>query len=165
MLNDQKMQKTILRQQAMMCVEMYIDVALSGNDDIARESRSVIGALVDFRGEIPRSSGFSGFCKLAGKIDRMKRFSDSHLMACYLLRSLSDRQHDAVVCNQTYRGRTKVAIDPFVPERRIETLWDDELCASALGCTVQTFRQRIVDGYARMEGWLSESQEVFKKAA
>ena len=112
------MQKTILRQQAMACVEMYIDVGLSDNADIARESRSVIGALVDFRGEIPRSSGFSGFCKLAGKIDRMKRFSDTHLMACYLLRSLSDRQHDAVVCNQTYRGRTKVAIDPFVPERR-----------------------------------------------
>jgi len=30
---------------------------------------------------------------------------------------------------------------------------------------VATFRQRIVDGYTRMEGWLSESQEGFKKAA
>jgi len=165
MTNEQKMQKTILRQQAMACVEMYIDVGLSDNADIARESRSVIGALVDFRGEIPRSSGFSGFCKLAGKIDRMKRFSDTHLMACYLLRSLSGRQHDAVVCNQTYRGRTKVAIDPFVPERRIEMLWDDKRCADTLDCTVGTFRQRIVDGYTRMEGWLSESQESFKKAA
>jgi len=165
MLNDLKMQKTILRQQAMMCVELYIDVALSGNDEVARESRSIIGALVDFRGEIPRSSGFAGFCKLAGKVDRMKRFSDAHLMACYLLRSLTDRQHDAVVCNQTYRGRTKVAIDPFVPERRIEMLWDDKRCADTLGCAVATFRQRIVDGYTRMEGWLSESQESFKKAA
>ena len=163
MLNDQKKKKLILRQQAMMCVEMYIDVALSGNDDIARESRSVIGALVDFRGEIPRSSGFSGFCKLAGKIDRMKKFGDTHLMACYILRSLSDRQHDAVVCNQTYRGRTKVAIDPFVPERRIEILWDDKRCADTLDCTVGTFRQRIVDGYTRMERWLSESQEGLKK--
>ena len=39
MLNGQKKQKLILRQQAMMCVELYIDVALSGNDEIARESR------------------------------------------------------------------------------------------------------------------------------
>ena len=38
MLNDQKKKKLILRQQAMMCVEMYIDVVLSGNDEIARES-------------------------------------------------------------------------------------------------------------------------------
>ena len=159
------MQKTILRQQAMACVEMYIDVGLSGNAEIARESRSVIGALVDFRGEIPRSSGFSGFCKLAEKIDRMTKFGDAHLMACYLLRSLSDRQHDAVVCNQAYRGRIKVAIDPFVPERRIEILWDDKRCADNLGCTIQTFRQRIVDGYTRMEGWLAESQESFRKAA
>ena len=163
MLNDQKKKKLILRQQAMMCVEMYIDVVLSGNDEIARESHSIIGALVDFRGEIPRSSGFSGFCKLAGKIDRMKRFSDTHLMTCYLLRSLTCRQHDALVCNQTYRGRTKVAIDPFVPESRIEILWDDKRCADTLDCTVGTFRQRIVDGYTRMERWLSESQEGLKK--
>ena len=162
---SEKQKRAMLRRQATVCVELYLDAALSGNEDIARESRSVIGALVDFRGEIPRSSGFSGFCKLAGKVDRMKRFSDSHIMACYLLRSLSDRQHDAVVCNQTYRGRTKVAIDPFVPERRIEILWDDKRCADTLDCTIQTFRQRIVDGYTRMEGWLSESQESFRKAA
>ena len=165
MTDDQKKQKFILRQQAMACVEMYIDVGLSGNADIARESRSVIGALVDFRGEIPRSSGFSGFCKLAGKVDRMKRFSDTHMVAWYMVGKLSGRQHDAVVCNQTVRGKLRVAIDPFKSEKPIETLWDDERCALELRCSVAAFRQRIVDGYTRLEGWLSESQESLKRVA
>jgi hypothetical protein len=163
---DEQFRRAVLRKQAMIFVDFYIEVGLSKlqNAEIAKEGRSVIGALVDFRGEIPRSSGFSEFCKLANKVDRMKRFGGEHLAACYFVGKLSDRQHDAVVCNQTYRGKVKVAIDPFAPEKPIEIRWTDEKCAKDLRCTVNTFRQRIVDGYTRLEGLIEESQGK-KKAA
>ena len=153
------------RKQAELVVDMFLDVLTNGNAEIAKESRSVIGALVDFRGEIPRSSGFAGFCKLAAKIDRMKRISPVEMMACYVVNRLSERQVEAVVCDRAYRGRTKVAIDPFHPDKPLEVaLWDDVRCAQSLRCTVATFRQRIYDGYSKLEFVLGENQTM-KKAA
>jgi len=39
------------RMEAEKVVDRFLDVFLSGDDDISRESRSIIGALVDFKGE------------------------------------------------------------------------------------------------------------------
>ena len=144
------------RQQAVMIVDLFLDVLLSSDDDIAKESRSVIGALVDFKGQIPKSSGFSGFCKLAGKVDRMHRWSDAHLMACMVVRNLSDRQRDALAFDRFYRNRTKVAVDPFTPEKRIEIHWDDRRCADYLKCTVEAFQKRVYEGYRNIEAMMSE---------
>ncbi|MDP4546501.1 hypothetical protein [Marinobacter sp. MDS2] len=152
-----------LRRQAELAVDMFLDVLLSDNDAVARESRSVIGALVEFKGQIPKSSGYSEVCTLAAKVDRMQRFSDLHLMACVLLRNLSDRQRDALVFDRFYRNRTKVAVDPF-SERRVEIHWDDAACAQALRCTVSTFQKRVYDGYQSLEAALSDTAP-FTKAA
>lgn len=139
-----------------MALDVMLDVMLDSDNDIAWQGGSIIGALVDFKGEIPRSSGFSGFCKLAGKIDRFKRWSDMHLMACMVMRSLSDRQREAVAYDRFYRGRTKVAIDPFVPEKRVEIKWDDQHCASSLDCTVDAFRKRVYEGYRSIEAMMRQ---------
>lgn len=139
------------RKQAEMIVDMALDVMLDSDNDIAWQGGSIIGALVDFKGEIPRSSGFSGFCKLAGKIDRMKGWSGTHLMACMIVRSLSDRQRAAVAYDRFYRGRVKVEIDPFTPDKRAEILWDDRRCADSLGCTVDAFQKRVYEGYKSIE--------------
>ena len=153
------------RQQAEAIVDLFLDVLLSSDDDIAKESRSVIGALVDFKGQIPKSSGFSGFCKLAGKVDRMHRWSDAHLMACMVVRNLSDRQRDALAFDRFYRNRTKVAVDPFTPEKRIEIHWDDRRCADSLHCSVAAFQQRVYDGYSALELRLGANVQRVMKAA
>jgi hypothetical protein len=144
------------RQQAEAIVDLFLDVLLSSDDDIAKESRSVIGALVDFKGQISKSSGLSGFCTLAAKVDRMRDWSDIHLLACMIVRNLSDRQREAVVCDRAYRGRTKVDVDPFTPEKRIEIHWDDRRCADYLKCTVEAFQKRVYEGYRNIEAMLSE---------
>jgi len=151
------------RKQAEVIVDMALDVMLDADNDIAWQGRSIIGALVDFKGEIPRSSGFSGFCKLAGKIDRMKRWSDMHLMACMVVRNLSDRQREAVAYDRFYRGRTKAAIDPFTPEKRIEIYWDDQRCADSLRCSVSAFRSRVYEGYSSIESMMQA--QVTRRAA
>jgi hypothetical protein len=144
------------RRQAEVIVDMFLDVLLSNHEKIARESRSIIGALVDFRGEIPRSSGFGGFCKMAGKVDRMARWSDTHMMACMVMRNLSGRQREALAYDRFYRGRTKVATDPFFPEQRAEIHWDDNACAESLGCSVNAFQKRVFEGYCSVEAMLTK---------
>jgi hypothetical protein len=154
------------RQQTAVVVDLFLDVLLSNQGEIPMESRCVIGALVDFKGQIPKSSGFRGFCTLAAKVDRMRDWSDIHLLACMIVRNLSDRQREAVVCDRAYRGRTKVAIDPFMPDKPVEVkLWDDKECARELGCTVPALRQRIVDGYSSIEQALRAHQSQDRKAA
>ena len=148
------------RQQAEAIVDLFLDVLLSSDDDIAKESRSVIGALVDFKGQIPKSSGFSGFCKLAGKVDRMARWSDTHMMACMVMRNLSDRQREALAYDRFYRGRTKVATDPFFPEQRVGIHWDDNACAESLGCSVNAFQKRVFEGYCSVEAMLTKSAKA-----
>jgi len=148
------------RQQAEVIVDMFLDVLLSNHDEIARESRSIIGALVDFRGEIPRSSGFRGFCKLAAKVDRMRDWSDIHLLACMIVRNLSDRQCEALAYDRFYRGRTKVATDPFFPEQRVGIHWDDNACAESLGCSVNAFQKRVFEGYCSVEAMLTKSAKA-----
>jgi len=142
------------RQQAVMIVDMFLDVLLSNHSDIARESRSIIGALVDFKGEIPRSSGFSGFCMLASKVDRMNDWSGAHLMACMVMRDLSDRQREALAYDRFYRGRTKVAIDPFVLGKSVEKYWGDDECADSLRCSVEAFQKRVYEGYSSIESMM-----------
>lgn len=146
------------RYMAVQVVDWFLEVVLADENSIAMESRTLIGALVDFKGEIPQSSGFSGFCKLGSKVDRMRDWPEGHKMAVMLMQKLSDRQREAVCIDRSYRGRTKVAIDPFTPERRLEIHWDDKACAEQARCTVKTFQQRVFDGYNRLENLLSERE-------
>lgn len=145
------------RKQAEAIVDMALDVMLDSDNDIAWQGGSVIGALVDFKGEIPRSSGFSGFCKLADKIDRFKRWRQPHLLACMIMRNLSDLQREAVAYDRFYRGRVKMAIDPFTPDKRVEIYWDDRRCADNLRCSVAAFQDRVHKGYKTIEAMMGRS--------
>lgn len=146
--------KTLIREQAERVVDLYVEVITSNRDEIAWEGRSMSGAIADFLGQIPKPSGFSGFCTLADKADRMRRWRHDHALACDLMNRLSNAQRDAVVIDRTHRGKTKVAIDPFVQDARIEIRWDDAACAEALGCSVPAFQRRVYDGYSSIERML-----------
>lgn len=144
------------RQQAQLVVDLFLDVLLSRDMDAGWQGDSLIGKLVDFKGELPKSSGFSGFSKVYEQSKWLREWSDSHKMACVVMRNISDRQREAMCMDRAYRGRTKVAIDPFTPDERIEIFWDDSACAQQLRCSVAAFRQRISDGYRVVECMLAE---------
>ena len=143
------------RRQAQVVVDLFLDVLLSKDDDAGWEGDSVIGRLVDFKGELPQSSGFSGFSKVYEASKKLHDWSDSHVMACVMMRSLSDRQREALCFDRAYRGRTKVAVDPFTSDKQVEIHWNDEACAQQLRCTVKAFQDRIHHGYGRLEAMLS----------
>lgn len=150
------------RQLAERTVDLFLEVLFSSDQDAGWQGDSVIGKLVDFKGDLPMSSGFSGFSKVWEKSKLLGDWSDAHMAACLMVRNLSDRKREAVAIDRSYRNRVKVAIDPFVPEERVEILWDDQRCADLLRCTINAFRKRVADGYQDLEDQL---RAEIKKAA
>lgn len=144
------------RQQAQVVVDLFLDVLLSRDRDAGWQGDSLIGKLVDFKGELPKSSGFSGFSKVYEQSKYLRDWSDCHKMACIVMRNISDRQREALCMDRAYRGRTKVAVDPFTPNDRVEIFWSDDACAQQLRCTVKAFQDRVYTGYTRLEELLAE---------
>lgn len=145
-------QKTLVRA----IVDLYIDVIMADEESIALESRSLLGALVDFKGEIPRSSGFSGFCKLAGKVDRMRSWTDAHKMSVVVMARLTAKQRKALILDRVYRNRFKVCT-----RHPMGKYWNDEECAIECGCSVEAFWKRVSDGYISVISYaeLTKAQE------
>lgn len=144
------------RQQAQVVVDLFLDVLLSRDRDAGWEGDSLVGKLVDFKGELPRSSGYTGFSKVYEQCKRLRDWSPEHKMACMMMAQVSDRQCEALCFDRAYRGRTKVAVDPFTPDQRVEIYWDDSACAQQLRCTVNAFRNRVSDGYEKLEALLAQ---------
>ena len=84
------------RQQAQLVVDLFLDVLLSRDMDAGWQGDSLIGKLVDFKGELPKSSGYSGFSKVYEQSKYLREWSDSHKMACIVMRNISDRQREAL---------------------------------------------------------------------
>lgn len=150
------------RQQAETVVDLYLDVVFSCDGDAGWQGAGLIGKLVDFKGDLPQSSGFSGFEKVYNQSKKLASWSGPHKMAALVMHIISDRQREAVCIDRSYRGRTKVAVDPFVPSERIEIHWDDERCAEYAGCSANAFRKRVSEGYEAISHQLQKS---VKKAA
>lgn len=124
-------------------------------DQIAHQGRSIMGMWADFEGKPPSGSGFSGFCMLADKLEkiRMRNMPEEFARAYERLRQLaseSPRCVEALVVDRFYRGRIKVAIDPFT-EQSHEIHWNDPACAQLLGCTTKVFQRRVAKGYSKLE--------------
>lgn len=150
------------RMKAEDVVDAYLDYLLSDADQesIAREGRTMLGVYSE-HGGIPRGSGFSGFCKLPGKIDRMKvrRVTENMRNARDLMVQIDSDQVSALFMDRCYRGRVKVAIDPFT-EDRIEIHWDDRRCASHMGISPEALRKRISRGYQAIESILKSDKAI-----
>lgn len=150
-----------LRKRAEDTVEHYLDWLFCDQDgqSIAREGRSMMGIWSDFRGDIPKSSGFSGFCTLAAKVDRMRirHATDWMIKARDAMKELEGEYIDALCVDRFYRGKTKVATDPFT-EQRVEIYYRDEDCARFLKVSVEAMRKRISRGYQMLESVLQSDK-------
>lgn len=124
-------------------------------DQIAHQGRSIMGMWADFEGKPPSGSGFSGFCVLADKLEkiRMRNMPAEFTRAYERLRIMAAKSPlcvEALVVDRFYRGRTKIAIDPFTAQRH-EIHWNDPACAQLLGCSVKVFQRRVTKGYSQLE--------------
>ncbi|WP_417315670.1 hypothetical protein [Cycloclasticus pugetii] len=133
-------------------------------DQIAHQGRSIMGMWAEFEGKPPSGSGFSGFCLLADKLDKIRRqhMPDEFGRAFERISAMAEKsplQVSALFVDRSYRGRTKVAIDPFT-EQRYEIHWNDPACAQLLGCETKVFQRRVTKGYAQLESLLGYRQSA-----
>ncbi|WP_165856749.1 hypothetical protein [Marinobacter sp. JSM 1782161] len=145
------------RAMAEKVTDLFLDVLLTNEEGLAWENMGLVGRLVDFKGHMPQASGYSQVDTLWRRVDKMRNWSAAHKASMILMRRLSDRQREAVCFDRAYRGRTKVAVDPFVPLKQVEIYWGDHQCAEQLGCSVNAFRKRIQEGYQRLAELVEES--------
>lgn len=160
--NRKTAEQILWRKKAEEVVDAFLDYLFADSDheSITREGRSLLGIYSE-HGEIPRGSGFSGFCKLAGKVDRMraKYVTEKMLWARRIVIQVDDDLVGALCVDRCYRGRTKVATDPFT-EQRVEIVWDDWRCASLMGLSQEAMRKRISRGYQALEAILQSDRKA-----
>lgn len=148
--NRKTTEQKLWRKDAERLVEQYLDYVFCDADgeSIAREGRSMMGRYLDFHGDIPKGSGFSGFCTLAAKVDRMRmrHATDWMIRARDIVTQLDGNLINALCVERMYRNRPRAAFDP-ISEQRYEVCWGDVECAQYLGIAPGTFRNRISSGY------------------
>lgn len=146
-----------LRERAGQVAEDYIDFLLvaGAQDDIANEGRHILGIYQE-HGEIPKSSGFAGFCTLASRVDRMRRreLTSRMIEADRIMAQVSREYVEAVCVDKGMRGKThSVAIDPL-NEKTVEIKCTTAWCAERIGISEAAYRKRVSKGYQMIEAVL-----------
>lgn len=143
-----------LRAKAEAVVDRFLDYVFADSDaqDIANEGRHILGTYSD-HGSLPKGSGFAGFCKLAGKVDRMRRreITSPMVQAKEAMTALDDDQVNALCVDRMYRGKTRAkAVDPL-NGKSVEITYFTKDCARMLDLSEDAYRKRVSRGYQALE--------------
>ena len=158
-------QEKQIRKDAIQVVEAFLDYLFASKDaeDIAMEARHILGTYLD-HGSLPHSSGFSGFCKLAAKVDRIRSVEVTSQMreAKRLMDLLNDEsgQVDALCIECMYRGKTRTkAVDPLNGKAVIITYRTRD-CANMLSVSEDVYRKRVSRGFQRLEAAIQDQAQA-----
>lgn len=143
--------KSAAREQAELLVDRYLDWLFSLTEDAGWHGGSILGRWLDFQGDIPQGSGFMGFDRYEKELRYLTHTGHRTAEAVGIVDSLPQDQRRAVLSDRAYRGRTKVAIDPFVPEKPVEILWTTARVAGHLGISEDAYRKQVSRGYLAIE--------------
>ena len=158
--NEQK----LWRIEAERVVDSFLDYVFAESDerDIARESRHILGTYSD-HGSLPQGSGFSGFCNLGSKCDRMRwrEVTSAMLTAKDKMDQIDDGdQVDALCIERMYRGKTRaVATDPL-NGKTVEFTYRTFDCAKKLEISEDVYRKRVSRGYQSLEAILQARKQA-----
>ncbi|HIO30741.1 hypothetical protein [Marinobacter salarius] len=162
--NRKTTEQKLWRMEAERVVSLYLDYVFADSDadDIARESRHILGTYSE-HGSLPKGSGFAGFCKLGGKIDRM-RYRDvtrPMIQAKEAMEKVGDDdQINALCVDRMYRDRTRaVATDPLNGKTR-EITYRTKDCARKLNISEDVYRKRVSRGYQALESVLQSRKQA-----
>lgn len=95
----------------------YSDMA-ARNDELAVLGASIAGMLVDFRGEVPRGSGFKHET-VSARAEKLRTISRDFRMACHVMAALSNEEFSAAVEWVFLKDR-----NPMDAEKRIKSRKD-----------------------------------------
>lgn len=152
------MNKSQWRQKAEKIVDIYLSWAMSTDTDAGWHGGSIIGRLVDFKGDLPAPSGFYAVDRMEKEIRYLRNQHAELAFAKQAISKLDDNYKAAVFSDRYYRNRVKVAIDPFHPDKRVEFKWTDERIAAVLKISERAYRDRITEGYRKIAEYCGYDQ-------
>ena len=147
-----------LREEARRIVDRHLQMILSATDDTGWEGPTIIGRLMEFKGDLPQSSGFAGVDKMPDRIIRIIDWPAKHRVSRRLMLQLTEGQRMALYIDRLYRGQHKADSDT-ARQTRQEAYWSDARCAEKLGISKNAFRLRISGGYQALEAMIASAQE------
>lgn len=139
------------RMLAEQTVDRCLTMLKSSSNDAGWHGGSIIGRLIDFKGEIPDSSGFHGFSTVWEETRWLTDWPERYKLAMRQFRKLQPIYQETLLYEREFRGRIKIAVDPFVPHKRVEVRWDDGKIAAMMRITPATFRKRVGRAYSALE--------------
>lgn len=152
-----------LREQAQQVVEDYIDyqILMDFQDDLSQESRHILGTYSE-HGSLPKGSGFSGFCTLANRVDRIRRqeLSSAMIEASRIMDRLSDGLRLAVCIDKGLRGKTRTIAQDPLNEKYVEITHSFAWCAESIGISADAYRKRVSDAYKQIESVLQSYSQA-----
>ena len=125
-------------------VKVYVEhhAQAADNSELAVLGPNLAGLLVDFRGEIPTSSGYK--CDTVGwRAERLRRIHPDYVQALSLLAALTPAQRTAAVQWAYCRDRR--------PEKCKQRLISKKMVAEWLGLDYETFRRHVSDAHRVIE--------------
>jgi hypothetical protein len=143
-----------LREEAQQIVDDFIDyqIVVDLQDDIANEGRHILGTYAD-HGSLPKGSGFSGFCTLASRVDRIRRqeLTGRMIEASKVMGRLSKDLQLAACIDKGLRGKTRTVAQDPLNEKYVEITFSIPWCAGVIGVDPATYRKRVSRAYQQIE--------------
>lgn len=139
------------RQLAEKLVDVYLAWLQSHDRDAGWHGQHIIGRLIDFKGDLP---GSSGYMPDDGMIREVRFLRTPHAMladARGLVDAMSPEQRDAVLLSVLCKRRVRVIKGVEVPMSLFHI-------ADAAGVNPNTFRARIKRGWEWLENQLENSR-------
>ncbi|MGO1500822.1 MAG: hypothetical protein ACTHWH_06015 [Marinobacter sp.] len=162
--NRKTSEQKLWRLAAEKVVDAFLDYVLADSDadDIARETRHILGTYSD-HGSLPKGSGVSGVCKLASMVDRMRFREVTHhmLLAKRRIERIKDADQIAAICvDRMYRDKTRaIAVDPL-NGKTVEITYRTRDCALMLAVSEDVYRKRVSRGYQKLESVLQPDTQI-----
>lgn len=162
--NRKTAEQKLWRKKAEQVVEQYLDYVFSSSDadDIAKEARHILGIYAD-HGTLPKGSGFSGFCKLADKVHRMRYRETTSQMtqAMIAVQRIDDKdQIIAISVDRMFCGKTRAKATDPMNGKTLEITYKVRDCARMLGISEDAYRKRVSRGYQSLEAVLQSNKRA-----
>lgn len=146
------------RERAQFLVDLYLTWRLSTHHDAGWHGEHVLGRLVQFRGDLPPSSGNDqSDLKMIGEVRWLRHFHRECDYAVNIMLNMQKRTprlFAAVLLDRYARKRTfrQQQVVPGEGVKAVDVQYTTAHLADVLGVSVENFRQMCSRGYGYIEG-------------
>lgn len=146
--------KSEARSVAEKIVDDFLSWYRSADKDAGWHGDSMIGRLVDFKGDLPSSSGFYAVDSMEYEMRFVRHITKDQRAAIEIFGRMPKVNAVAVMLDRAVRGKTLAHEDPYT-KKPVTVSYPDAILAHEMDMTVNLFKMAIRDGYQ----WIAQAVE------